>query len=269
MKVITLMIEKGGVGKTTLSLNLAAGLAMKRNANGQPNRVLIIDTDPQDGSATLSVGLPRGRGTYNLMVAPDEPEGQWERVLTRVPESFTGYGGLNLFITRSNLEVANIPNAVADDLVLHNRLSQVDEVFDYVIIDTSPAPGMLIQIIAAATTHFIVPTQCEVASANDALPGTLSRIVNAIRKYSTDENQAKLVGIVPNQKKGTSLHRDVEAALKEQYGAIVFDAILARTAIAESAALRQSIFAYQPNGDESDMMWRFIERVEQEVMAYG
>jgi len=270
MKVITFMIEKGGCGKSTLALNMAAGLALKRKANGEPNRVLVIDTDPQDGCCTLSIGLTRGRGTYNLIAAPDSQEGDWRSVLTHVPTHFSGSAQVPLFITRSNLEVSNIPMLISDDTILRQRLDQVKNLFDYVIIDTSPAPGMLIKIIAAATTDFIVPTQCEFPSAIDALPGTLSRIVRAIERYGDQENQPSLLGIVPNQKRNTVLHRDVFRALRDQYGDMVLRPIPYRTAFSEAVAHKQSIFAYSPNTIETEIMWHFIESMQERMEAkYG
>ncbi len=270
MKVITFMIEKGGCGKSTLALNLAAGLALKQNADGEHNRVLFIDTDPQDGCSTLSMGLARGRGTYNLIAAPDSPEGDWRNVLSHVPDNFVGGENVPLFVTRSNLEVSNIPLIVSDDTILQQRLEQVESLFDYVIIDTSPAPGMLIKIIAAATTDFIVPTQCESPSAIDALPGTLSRIVKAIERYGDEDNPPSLLGIVPNQKRNTVLHRDVYAALREQYGNTVMRAIPYRTAFSEAIAHKQSIFAYSPDTIESDIMWQFVEAMQQRMETkYG
>src|SRR5690349_6791367 len=144
MKVISLINEKGGVGKTTLAAHIAAGLAIRRY------RVVLADAAPQ-GHATLSLGLRKERGLYDL-VGRDAP---FKDVLRLVPPDVYGIPGAahkgELYVIPSNAETRNIANTISDPFTADDRLTELEDLIDIVVFDTSPTPSLLHGAIYLAT----------------------------------------------------------------------------------------------------------------------
>ena len=135
MKIITLLNEKGGVGKTTVACHIAAGLAIKGK------RVLLIDADPQ-GHATVMFGMPKEPGLYDLMVR-NAPYQQVLRPISpdlyKMPDSpVTG----KLFLLPSNIETRNIANSINNILAFRDKFLPLEGSIDVAIIDTSPTPSI-------------------------------------------------------------------------------------------------------------------------------
>ncbi len=166
MKVITLLNEKGGVGKTTLSVHIAAGLA----ARGA--RVMLIDSDPQ-GHATLMTGLQKSPGLYELLVR----NANWKDVVEIIsPERYGGTDGL-LAVVPSNVESRTISDAIQDIAIFAKRMAglQQSRMVDYVIVDTPPTPSLLHGTIYLGTDATIYPTKTESLSM-DGLKESLTRL---------------------------------------------------------------------------------------------
>jgi chromosome partitioning protein len=245
MKVITLIQEKGGDGKTTMAINLAAGLAERGL------RVLAIDTDGQ-ANMTIGFGLNKQPGFYNLMVRSDpesEEYASWESILKILPpHAFrcTPADPGRLAIVPGNTETMNIASSIYDARTAYYRLQEVTEAFDVVIIDTSPTPSLLHGTLLIASDYVLFPTQVEYYS----LSGLISTI-NSVRRFSTIRTDMEaggaiqMLGVIPNKvREGTVEHSENLKKLRELYGDRVWSPIALRTSWGEAATRRMSIFTY-------------------------
>lgn len=182
MKVITVNGHKGGIGKSTLSVVTAAGLA----ARGR--RVLLMDTDPQ-AHITESFNLEAEPGLYQVLVRHDDILDYLRRP---APETYQIPGEDiqgRLYILPNNEESAAIPGLVKDARVLAQHLSPLEDAVDYVVIDTPPSPGLLMAVIYHATDYVIVPTEL----ARLSFAGMLATL-RSIQGFDK-----KLLGIVVNK----------------------------------------------------------------------
>lgn len=268
MKVITLLNEKGGVGKTTLATHIAAGLAIRGF------RTLLIDTDAQEANATETLGVQRFAGIYNLLLRPDRPEGEWKSCLVRVPDEFIGHPESELWLVPSNAESKDLNNKIEDLFVLRDRLEEVQDVFDYVVIDCPPSPGLFAAVILATTDHLIIPTELERASAGTAVHATVQRAERNKRAVQrAGEHGVEIMMIVPNKYRRTDLHNlHLNTLLNgddtfDGYGDLVWqEPIPNHTVIGEAAQFEQSLFAYAPSHATTSLFERLVERILQGVI---
>lgn len=237
-KIVALTNEKGGVGKTTLSTHIAAGLARR----GQ--RVLILDTDSQDANATFFCGLPAYAGFYDLMVR----EADWRTVIRGVPSSYylqsadnDGLPPGTISICGSNLETRNIPLLVDDAYLLADRLRELDGAFDWIVIDTSPTPGLLATAINIAADYIIYPTELEVPS----VAGLKASMIHRTRVSRM--SGVEVGGIAPTMARmNTWEHQDIFAHLRKEFGELVWEPISQSIVWAEASGARKSVYAYDP-----------------------
>ncbi len=179
-KIIAVANQKGGVGKTTTSVNLSACMAELGK------RMLLVDIDPQ-GNATSGLGHAHSEGytAYDVLIGECEAR---EAIVE------TGYGTLSLMPTAIELAGAEIELVSMDDreLLLKNALSQVKDDYDYILIDCPPSLSLLtINALTAADT-VLIPIQCEYY----ALEG-VGQLVNTIKLMRRKLNPAlKIEGIL-------------------------------------------------------------------------
>jgi chromosome partitioning protein len=262
MKVITVLNEKGGPGKTTVTVNVGAGLAARGH------NVLIIDADEQ-GHATVSFNVRKYPGLYNLLVRsdPDKPA-PWGDLLEIVPSSrYGGMGMSRLYLLGSNVETRSIAMSISDGWALAKRLAELSGQlnFDVCLIDTAPTPSLLHSAIYLASDYLLCPTECESLSF-DGLAGSVQR-VQAVR--AMNGAQLRLMGIIPNKYRSSTLeHRENLSDLTSKFGGLVWPAVPQSTLWPEASAYRLPVFVHAPGHDAAGQAWEMVDRVE-EVLTHG
>ena len=252
MKVIILLNEKGGVGRSTVSLHLAAGLAIKGH------RVLFVDADPQ-GNGGYALGLPKETMLYNLLVRGAE----WKDVVARVSPEVYGSTG-HLYAVTSNVETRNIANTIGDQLRFAKRVRQLKGAFDYVIVDTSPTPSLLHASMTAASDYVLMPTQVEAYSALEGLPDTWGHS-DQVREAAAEHGLevAQVSGIIPTMVRAQiNSHRAVLDYLRQEYGDLVWTPQRHSAIYGEAALNRMLLFAYRPKHPATKDLWAIINQVE-------
>ena len=214
--VISMCNQKGGVGKTTSTINLGAALA------DYGRKVLLVDLDPQ-GALSAGLGVPHyelDNTVHNLMIEPRVPV---EDVLIH-----TRVEGLDLIPSNIDLSAAEIQlvNEVGREQTLGRALRPVLDRFDYVLIDCQPSLGLLTVNALACSDGVIIPTECEFFSLRGL--ALLTDTVDKVR----DRLNPKLVisGILVTRFDTRTLNaREVMARVLERFGDLVFDTVITRT----------------------------------------
>jgi chromosome partitioning protein len=230
--VIALANQKGGVAKTTTTLNL--GVAMREKGN----RVLVIDLDPQ-GNLTMSQGMN-----------PDAIERSMFDVLVhRIPISDV-IKTVEVDIAVASIDLAGAELAlsalIGRERALDKALVEVRDRYDYILIDTPPSLGLLTINAFVAASGVIVPVQCEYLS----LRG-LVQLENTLAMVRENLNpKVHVQGIVPTMYDGRTLHaREAIEILEEHFGDLVYDTRIRKTVrYAEAPVKGSSVLKYDPSG---------------------
>jgi chromosome partitioning protein len=230
--VIALANQKGGVAKTTTTLNL--GVALRERGN----RVLVIDLDPQ-GNLTMSQGMN-----------PDAIERSMFDVLVhRIPISDV-IKTVEVDIAVASIDLAGAELAlsalIGRERALDKALVEVRDRYDYVLIDTPPSLGLLTINAFVAADGVIVPVQCEYLS----LRG-LVQLENTLAMVRENLNpRVRVQGIVPTMYDGRTLHaREAIEILEEHFGDLVYDTRIRKTVrYAEAPVKGSSVLKYDPSG---------------------
>ncbi len=231
MKIYTLINQKGGVGKTTTAINLGSCIAK------HGKRVLIVDMDPQ-ANATSSLGYNKNEikyGTYGVLIGTASIE---QQIITN--DKFR----LSLLPASPSLAGAEIELIEFDDREkrLTNALQQVENKFDYVLIDCPPSLNQLtINALIAAKNGVIIPVQCEYL----ALEG-LGQLTQTISRVKRAYPQVNVRGVVLTMFDGrTRLAMDVVREVRRYFPDKVFQSIIPRSVrLAEAPSYGQPINYY-------------------------
>ncbi len=264
MKVITLLNEKGGVGKTTFATHLATGLALKGH------RVVLVDTDPQ-ANATSALSLDKRPDFFDLCVR----DAEWKNVLRMVhPDVYSppdSQAKGSLFAVASNHESRAVAQLMQKRSLIRSRFQELASSVNFIVVDTSPTPSMLNEAILLATDYVIIPTDCEAFSALEGVPDSIMHIGSASEALAEYQIMgAQLFGIIPNKYDSrTIFHRDTVKHLHDTYGDVVWQAVPRRIALSETQMTLQFLYASAPDDLITKHMWRIVERVERLKVAHG
>lgn len=258
MKVITLLNQKGGVGKTTLSAHIAAGLALRGK------RVLAVDTDPQ-GSLTSIFGLSLAPDVYDMIIR-DKPI---HELIVRVPVGLFAPEGTNpvLAMIRGNVETRNIGENTNRLLAFRKKFAQIDKLFDYAVIDTSPTPSLLHASILMATDYVLYPVELDVLSTEHGLVDSSSSVAE-VREIAQEYNLdvARSLAVLPNKyRKQTVMHNTVLANLREQYGEAVWDPLQLSIVFQEAAYEGRLLYNYANANGALAQINEVVDRLMREV----
>jgi chromosome partitioning protein len=261
MKIITLLNEKGGVGKTTLATHIAAGLSVKGL------RVVLVDADPQ-GHATVALGLQKEAGLYDLLVR----DAAFKSVMRFIPPKSYQIGSQpvagQLFVVPSNVETRNIANTISDSFAVSERFHELDDTVDVVIFDTSPTPSLLHGSIYIATDAVLYPTTCEYLSFDGLVESIKHRQAAESHRKQWGLHNINVLGIVPTMYRTKTIeHTENLRQLQSQFGDLVWEPIPQRTIWAEAAAIRRPVFSFAPESKAAEDAWTLVNRVQEAVTS--
>lgn len=233
-KIISLANQKGGVGKTTTSINLAAGLAH------EGKRVLLVDADPQaNASSGLGVEIrDLNKTIYECLVNGIDPE----TAILHTSVANLDIIPSHIDLVGAEIEILNLPKR---EQLMKNVLSSVQDKYDYILIDCSPSLGTITVNALTASDSIIIPVQCEFF----ALEG-IAKLLNTVKIIKSNLNpnlqiEGFLMTMYDNRLR---LSNQVYEEVKRHFGELVFNTVISRNVrLSEAPSHGLSVIDYDPS----------------------
>ena len=246
-QIISLVNQKGGVGKTTSSVNLASALSLRNY------KTLVIDMDPQGNASRALDFLPSHPSLYQALC---------DRVSIKQTIQKTDLE--NLFLISSDSHLAGFSMEVFPktswEFFLKDRLKSIEEDFDYIFIDCPPSLGPLTINVLVASHRFIVPLQCEYY----ALEG-LSQLIQTIRLVKSNLNpKLEFQGILLTMFDSRNrLSKQIEKDVRDHFEDKVFQTIVPRNIrLSEAPGFGKTIFQYDPRSQGAKSYYKLSAEFE-------
>jgi chromosome partitioning protein len=246
--IVAIANQKGGVGKTTTAINLAAALALRGKST------LLIDLDPQGNSSMSFLDLTQiTRSVYDALA---EPSVALADVI--YPTTVT-----NLSLAPARIALAKLESKLVGELDAHfrlkDRLEPVCTRYRHIVVDCPPTLGLLTVNALVAATHLLIPIQ----SSYFALEGT-DDLLETIEKVRARPNpNLQILGVlITMHDKRTALARDIRSQIKKVFGGKVFKTVITKSVrLEESPAYKESIFTFAPESTGATEYYSLCEEV--------
>ena len=247
-KVISVSNQKGGVGKTTTSLSLAASLGVIEK------KVLLIDADPQ-GNATSGIGINSddfNKSSYDVLLNQCE-----------INDSIIKTKSPNLDIIPANIDLVAVEIELVDtnkrEYMLTKMIDKIKNDYDFIIIDCPPSLGLITMNALTASNSVIIPIQCEYYALEGL--GKLLNTIKGIQKVHNDKLEIEGILLTMFDSR-LRLSNQVKDDVKKHFGDMVFSTIIPRNvSLGEAPSYGESIIVYNSTSKGSKSYIKFAQEV--------
>jgi chromosome partitioning protein len=246
--IVSIANQKGGVGKTTTAINLAAALAMRGK------RTLLIDMDPQSNSSMSYLDIRTvERSLYDVL--SDNQCALAEVIVESTVK--------NLQVAPARIALAKLEAKLVGEMDAHfrlkDRLDPIREDYEFIVIDCPPTLGLLTANALVASSHLLVPIQ----SSYFALEGT-DDLLETVEKVRARANpDLRLLGVlITMHDRRTAIARDIRNQIRTVFGDLVFATVISKSVrLEESPAYKEPIFTFAPESSGASEYYRLCEEV--------